>query len=188
MSQKHEAPAPQPVPTNPVPQPNAAEFKVSASDAQGHGVPIQFRVPPGMDRQISEIISSKYFPYSTKGDLLRHALKSHLELLVSISPVRSFVQQIDAINTIVTEDQYQSDFLKSIDKLATVVLDHQRAGREQQAISLIRRVKSQVETMPDDAVYRELYLKELEARWGALLRTSTGSFGVMEEGDDDGSD
>lgn len=180
MSQK-PVPQQQSIPTNPVPQPNAADFKVSASDAQGHGVPIQFRVPPGMDRQISEIISSKYFPYSTKGDLLRHALKSHLELLVSISPVRSFVQQIDAINTIVVEDEYQSSFLKSIDKLAIVVLDHQRAGREQQALSLIRRVRSQVETMPEDSVYRDLYLKELEARWGPMLRTSIGGFGVMEE-------
>ncbi len=134
-----------------------------------------------MMRQVDEIVTSRWFPYRTKSDLLRHALKAHLEMLVSISPVQSFVQQIAAVNIIMAEDQYQSDFLKSIDKLADVVLGHQRAGREQQAISLIRRVRSEVETMPDDSVYRGLYLKELDARWGPMMRTSIGGFGVMED-------
>jgi len=176
-------PSPQVQPAGILPQPDAADFRVSASDAQGHGEHIQFKVPPGMMRQVDEIVTSRWFPYPTKSDLLRHALKVHLEWLVSISPVQSFIQQIDAVNTIMVEEEYQASFLKSVDKLQTIVIDHQRTGREEQAISLIRRVKSQVENMPEDAVYRKLYLHEIEVRWGSLMRTSTGSFGVMEDGD-----
>ena len=177
-------PQPQSAPAGVLPQPNAADFQVSDTDAQGHGEHIQFKVPPGMMRQVDEIVTSRWFPYRTKSDLLRHALKAHLEMLVSIAPVKSFVQQLAVVNTIMVEDAYQVDFLKSIDKLAALVLEHQRASREEQAISLIRRVKSEVETMPEDSVYRGLFLKELEARWGPMMRTNTGRFGVMEEGDD----
>lgn len=98
-----------------------------------------------------------------------------------MAPVRSFVQAIAAVNVIVVEEEDNVAFLKSVEKLAGIVVDHTRAGRKAQALSLVTKVKSQVENMPPDSPWRGVYLEEIEARWGDLLRaaSATGGFGVM---------
>ncbi len=126
---------------------------------------------------MSEIVNSMHFGYRSDGDFMRHAVKEHFDWLVSIAPIKSFMQQIEAVNAIVVEEEIQLDFLKSMEKFAQVVLEHMHKGREDMAVSLIRRVKATVDTMPDDSDYKRLYLKDIEARWGALLRTSTAAVG-----------
>ncbi len=118
-----------------------------------------------------------HFGYRTDGDFYRHAVMEHFDWLISIAPIKSFLQQIRAVNAIVVEEENQLTFLKSMEKFAQVVLDHMHNGREDMAVSLIRRVKATVDTMPDDSDYKGLYLKDIEARWGALIRTSTAAIG-----------
>jgi hypothetical protein len=61
-------------------------FIVPSQDREGRSYPVTFNVPPFLYREIEEILYSRKFPFSTRGDVLRWALFWGLARLEEYKP------------------------------------------------------------------------------------------------------
>ncbi len=148
---------------------NPADFRVPASDTQGHSERYWARVQPMMARQVSVVLQSRMFPYRSQGDIWRHALHRHLKWLETLAPLPSIMKQVDAMLEVLREDEFGADFQDVLSKLNGQVNQHIGKGRFVQARELIAKVRARVDEMPDDSHWKAVYLEEIEERFGAYL-------------------
>lgn len=148
---------------------NPEDFRVPANDTHGHSEREWFRVQPGHDRQIDTIVGSRAFPYRSKGDLIRHAVVRHLDWLETLAPIPSVTRQVDAIIQIVREEEFHADFNEVFELLSERVGRYLAQGNVDQARSLVSRVHADIDRMPH-GVWRDQYLREINARWGNLFQ------------------
>jgi hypothetical protein len=144
------------------------EFIIPASDTRGHSTRIWNRIDPGTDRQISIIVNSKSFPYRSKGDLVRHAIHRHLHWLHDQAPFKSIMGQIDAIIELVREEEFNSEFVTTIEKLTEQAARYVTLSQLPRAKSLVMRVMDKIKGMPDGA-WKDQYMNEIETRFSHLL-------------------
>ena len=148
---------------------NPKEFRVPATDTKGHNVRVWFRAQPGHAHQMETIVQSKKFPYRTKGDLLRHALLRHLRWLESQEALPSVTAAVDSILDIMRDEEFASEFQLVWAKLSERIAMHLGNGSAGEARRLLLEVKRHIVAMPD-CYWRDAYLKELETRYGYLLK------------------
>jgi len=129
-----------------------------------------------MDRQLETVVSSKWFPYRSKGDVVRHALTRHFEWLETLAPIPSVTRQVDAIVELVRDEEYNTDFQEVFERLAGQVSRHLASGRNDLALTLVRRVVDQIEHMPEDSSWRDVYMEEVERRFAHMLAGGKASF------------
>jgi len=144
------------------------EFRVPANDTNGHSERAWFRIQPGHDRQLDTIAGSSAFPYRSKGDIIRHAVRRHLDWLETLAPVPSVTAQVDAIIEIVREEEFNEDFRQVFDRLSERIGSYVGVGQVDRAKSLVSRVMNQIESMPDGG-WRDQYMSELNSRFGYLM-------------------
>jgi hypothetical protein len=156
------------------------EFYVPASDGKGHSERIWARIQPGYDRQMSVILNSKWFPYRSKGDIIRHALARHLSYLETLAPVPSITTQVDAISEIVREDEFNKEFEDIIKKLQDTVGYYLAQGQTGRAGSLVSRVLHRVELMPESD-WKDMYLKAITDRFGNLVSSNPVSLRSLND-------
>ena len=160
------------------------QFRVPASDAQGHSERCWFRLQPGHDRQLDRILGSKLFPYRAKGDIIRHALARHLDWIETQEPVPSVTAQVDAILELVREEEFNEDFRTVFDRLGERVGSYVSVGQIDRARSLVSRVLSNIDLMPDNS-WRDQYISELHSRFGYLLSGNLDSVADLIAGVDE---
>lgn len=155
------------------PETDHSTFRIPASDTHGHSERLWFRAQPGHAQAISAIIQGKRFPYRTKGDLCRHALARHLKYLQSLAdlPIKSTLQQTDAIIELLIDEEKTQEFMGVFDKLGERVASHLGNGGEGEARRLITNVQRIVDDMPD-GYWRTKYEHELTQRYGHLLNAA----------------
>lgn len=144
------------------------EFVVPASDSQGHSGRLTMRMAPGYLRELDLIMSARVFPYGSRGDIMRHALKRHLRFLRSMAPFPSVQAQVFAIEEIVREEEFYQQFASIFDSLNSAVSRAISQGEAKRATSLVARVKSKINDMPEGP-WRDKYQKELESRFGHII-------------------
>ena len=144
------------------------DFRVPANDTLGHSERAWFRIQPGHDRQLDTVATSKLFPYRSKGDIIRHAVKRHLDWLETLAPVPSVTAQVDAVLEIMREEEYNEDFKEVFERMGERIGRYMGNGQVDQARSLVSRVQSTIDRMPEGG-WRDQYLAELNSRWGNLF-------------------
>jgi len=77
--------------------PDYTSFIIPSKDANGNTERLQCRITPSMARQMSIILASKFFPYRTQSDIIRHALNHLFHYLDELEPVPSITAQLDII-------------------------------------------------------------------------------------------
>ena len=150
--------------------PGSREFINPAADSKGHSEVLGFRVPPGQAVQIQAIISSRWFPYRTESDLLRHALVRHLKWLEGQAPIKSMSAQFEVISLLYSEQLYQAEFEKVFRELDVFVGKYLVANQVDRARSLVAQVSGLIDDMPDGA-WRDQFRAEV-SRFGYLLTPS----------------
>lgn len=150
------------------PKYDPADFIVPASDTKGHSERVWARLPPAMDRGLDIVVSSKHWPFRTKGDVIRWAVQRGLRTLESMEPIGSVTAQIDAVATILREDAFQQEFKQIFEALGRTVNQHLADGAQKEAARIVANVKSKLEKMPE-CYWKEKYLGELSHRYGYLL-------------------
>jgi len=145
-----------------------AEFRVAASDTKGHSERCQFRAQPGHVNQVTAILASRLFPFRTKGDLYRFALKRALRYLGDLEPIPSVTKEVDAILEIMRTEEFRKDLANVIERLATNVSDLIGRNAEPEARRLILKIKRHISMMPD-GFWRDRYVTEINDRFGYLL-------------------
>ena len=146
------------------------EYRIPASDTKGHSARHWFRSMPQMARQVEQIVSSRKFPYRTKGDLLRHALHRHVLWLAEQTKVSSVDAQVETIIELMRDEEMNSDFLLVFDKLAERISSHLSSGSQGEACRLIRIVQDNIKQMPD-GYWRDRYTEQVKVKFGHLIES-----------------
>lgn len=146
------------------------EFRVSASDTQGHSARHWFRTIPQMAVQVEHVIAGKKFPYRNKGDMLRHALHRHINWLATQESFKSVMGQVDAILEVMRDDEMSSDFVMVFEKLSERISSHLSSGANGEATRLLRMVQDTIGGMPD-GYWRDRYQAQMEMKFGHLIKS-----------------
>lgn len=144
------------------------EFSVPASDNKGHSERMWLRIQSGHDRQMAAVLNSKFFPYRSKGDVVRHALHRHLLWLETLAPVPSVSGQVDAILEIMREEEFHKDFQDIMSRLQEQVGYYLARGQVGRARSLVSRILDRVDRMPDSD-WKDTYRKEILDQYSNLV-------------------
>ena len=157
------------------------EFRITASDTNGHSARHWFRTIPQMARQIEQVIAGKKFPYRTKGDLLRHALHRHISWLATQDKVLSVSGQVDAIVELMRDEEMAADFTTVFDKLSERISSHLSSGANGEATRLVRMVQDHIKSMPD-GYWRDRYQRQMKERYGHLIdQQGKASLGSIDD-------
>ena len=151
-------------------EPKPEDFRVPASDTHGHATGMTFRIQPGHERQLRSASNSGLFPYRTIGDVLRHAVKRHLDWLDTLSPVPSVTKEVDNILEIIREDEFRADYKHVLEALGRNIAQSLVAGEVDRARAMIIRIRSGVENMPE-GYWRDKYMGEINNKYGYLLNS-----------------
>ena len=144
------------------------DWRVPASDQKGHSERLWFRCQPSLAAMCDQVVASRKFPYRTKGDLLRHALNSHLKWLQTQGASCSVAGQVDTVMEVLRDEEYHADFLAVFDKLSERVAAHLAVGAQEEAARLIKVVQKHVASMPE-GYWRDRYERTLRERHGQFL-------------------
>ena len=144
------------------------EYIVPASDGKGHSDRVWLRIQSGHDRQMSMVLNSKFFPYRSKGDLIRHAIVRHLRWLEDQNPVSSVTAQVDSILEMMREEEFNAEFKEVISRLEEQVSHYLASSQVGRAKSLVARVLSKVEMMPDSE-WKDQYKKQITDKYSSLV-------------------
>lgn len=150
----------------------AEDFRVPASDVHGHSERMWFRLQPGHNRQMGILLQSRWFPYRSTGDLIRHAVQRHLQFLEGLAPVASVTKQVDAILELVRDEEFNDDFKEVFNRLGERVGGYIASGNIDRARSMTARIAQMIEDMPD-GTWKDQYQRDIGQKFGYLLRGET---------------
>ena len=160
------------------------EFIIPAQDSKGHSERIYYRIPPGMMRDLKIILASKKFPFRTVGDIGRLATKMIIELLTGLEAIPSVNRQVDAIASIVRDEEFQQEFIGIYEQAGRVINRYISQGEESQARKMLVAIRDQIRAMPK-GYWRKKYWNELNAKYGHLMKDKgVGLEHGMEEDED----
>lgn len=149
------------------------EFRIPSKNLHNHHERCQFYTQPEHLNQVSVVLSSKIFPYRTRGDLIRHALIRHLRYLHDTAarlkkPIPSVMSAVDAIIEVMKEEEFRVELEQVVNRLAQLVSGMLSRGAEVEARKLVMKIKRFVRQMPD-GYWRTRYVTEIDERFGYLL-------------------
>lgn len=148
------------------------EFRVPATDTKGHSCRQYFSCSPATERMVLEIVQSKKLPFKSKGDLFRWTLIYGLRYLKDECPETTTVWgQVEAILSIMVDDEFQRDFTFVFQKMDMNISTHIQSGDMGEAVRLIKTVRQHIEKMPD-GFWKTKYLKQLEVQYGETLKNA----------------
>jgi len=157
-----------------------ADFRVASRDTNGHQEIVHYRTQPSIVAQISKLVMSHRFPFRSPSEFHRLADILLLKVLDAMYPgIPSVLATVDAINSIIQEDEYYQDFVSIFEKLNKRVVEHIGRGATGEAVRLIVRVKDKLKTMPE-GYWKDHYLREISSRWDGLV-TSQGTVNLSKE-------
>lgn len=145
-----------------------AQFHVSPTDAKGVSYRLTFRVPPDMEKGIDQVLASKRFPFTTRGDVLRWGTQQALKLLEKMEPVVSVSKKVEILSTMLQEEASHSEFMATFNHLQEAVERYMGDSAPEQATRVVAMAKHQFESMPP-GYWRDRYLEELNKRFGHLI-------------------
>ncbi len=157
-------------------------FIVPATDHNGHHQRFWGTYTPQMARQVSNVVDAKIFPYRSKGDMMRHAVKRHLDWLEGIAdrPFPSVMKQVDAILEVMVQEQMAADFESVFDKMQARVADFMSRGEADMAAEMVNRIHGHISQMPEGS-WKKRYLEKLKASYGHLV-TAPVPLNFLQEG------
>lgn len=100
---------------------------------------------------------------------MRHAVQRHLQWLETLHPLPSVTKQIDAIITLVREEEFQSEYQQLFDAISPRISDLLSEGQVEQARTLINRISTLMDQMPA-GYWKNRHQSELRRRYGYLLQ------------------
>ncbi len=145
------------------------DFIIAARDGKGEGAKIWARCQVGHERQIGITVASRKFPFRTPGDLIRWCVHVGLKELLSLEPgIKSVMQQVDAINIMIADEEYNLDFQATIHSMQSVIQRHLAQGADAEARRVVTQFRAMIQEMPD-GYWKKKYLTEINASYGHLL-------------------
>lgn len=151
------------------PEADPTEFRVAATDDKGHSFRGFFYMQPGLHEQVSAIHRSKRFPFRKEGDIYRYAVyKTVRQLLTMKTGIRSVMGQVDLMNELMREDEYQHDFQSFVEFLSKRMAAYEMEGAKDQAKRLLISTLRHIADMPE-GYWKDKYDKTVRGKFGTYL-------------------
>ena len=157
-------------------------FVIPARDEKGIGVPVNFHIPPYLERQIEIVVASRRFPYLRAADFIRHACVRHLAWLISIrlSIPRHMTSSMATVLDAFRDEEFNSQVELAFSHMARLVTGHINRGDKIEAIRLYVRIRSRIqETAP--CGWRDRFLRELDKKYAHLMAVERRPMELVEE-------
>lgn len=158
----------------------AGDFHIPASDTKGHSERLYVRVSPKLADQLDSIFNTRMFPYKSKGHLLRHAIYRHINYLETLAPFPSNMKQIEAIDEILREEEFHSQFEEIYRRMESQISVYIRTGDIDHAKSLVERVRTRIKGMPEGD-WKKKYMRSLKEQFSHLLSQEPASLTNFDE-------
>lgn len=152
-----------------LPNIDASEFRVAASDMQGHSTRKSIRMAPMMANFISVLLADKRFPYRTEGELMRHAVARHIKYLEKLGDVPSVSAQLDAMNAVLEREQQNAFWMETFNRVGPRITEYINTGDYAEARRLFKELQAHVNRMPD-GYWKTRSMKMLWDQHGWVMR------------------
>lgn len=164
--------------------PQERDFVLPASDAKGHSVRVQVRVPPTIAQAMQNIFQSRKFPYRDLSQIYRHALQEHLKWLSEMGDIKTHLAQVDAMKDLIFNEEAGMEFKNYFSRLDHVVRNHIAEKSDGEAVRVLLDAHRYIKGMPE-GYWRNKYLKKLFHDYDDILKTATvANMGVWSEEED----
>jgi hypothetical protein len=145
------------------------DFICAPADSRGVSYRLTFRVMPDIEKGIDQIVASNRFPFTTRGDVLRWAIREGLRALGNMEPVTSVTKRIDMVSAVLAEETAHAEFMHVFDSLQESINKYLADQAPDQAMRVLSLAKHHFEMMPEGH-WRSRYLAELEKVFGHLMK------------------
>jgi len=147
------------------------DFYVPAKDERGHADTFTFKLDPRYSAQISKMVQHPALPYESNSDLIRHAIKNHLEWLdrvVENPPVSSY-SIIRATEFMQAELHIQGNLSKMLESSSETMKMLADDGKWDVVLDNIVRIRGLLKAFPDNSNRRQV-----EKKLGPMLEHYEG--------------
>ncbi len=148
------------------------DYVIPANDHHGHSVRKQFRCTPSMSNEISKIIQSRKWPWSTEGDMMRWAVWEAVkkcermeEIPNSMYAVANNMIEVSRMALMVVT------FKQSLDEVEKTVRELMNLGMDTEALKHLSELKDQAAKV-SEPMWREKYMEEFQRRFGHLWKAA----------------
>lgn len=105
------------------------EFWVPAHDSKGHTERIQIRLQPELAGRVQKILACKIWPYENTQEIVRHAIKRHMDWLEHEQPkCGNLMAQINAMNLQLYEEEQHQVMQATYDRMRKTFAENDRIG------------------------------------------------------------
>ena len=146
-----------------------SDFVIPVSDKNGHNGTEGFKCQYAYSRRIDVILATKKFPYSTRSDVLRHALHRHLDWLSEIEPEIPNMASLELVNDIIKAAAAEREFTSSFEGLCKEVQSMQNKGATEEAQRMVKNALRQAKQM-NPSYWTGWYIQQIEEKFAALLK------------------
>jgi hypothetical protein len=158
-----------------------AKFIVPASDSKGHSARKTFRLSLSHDREISNVVSSRLFPFLDDSDVLRWCVSYGLEALNTMQAIPySVFGQAEAAMEVAREILYHKQYEQMFTVMDEAMEKVRQQGGMQEIRRLYARVQSAFEKMPE-GYWRTHYLSTLRRKYLHLIDPAANRKRLEEE-------
>lgn len=164
-----------------------ADFLIPAKDAKGESTRIYCRVQPAHDRQVDALFYSRRWPFKTPSDIIRWCIHTGLKRLEAMEDVPSVTQQVEAMNVLLRDQEFNLEFQHFLQQSHTLVQRHITEGAHAEARRLVSELRRRIDAMPDGH-WKRKYQATLKANFAHLLsakKAPTPALGAFNDHTDD---
>lgn len=162
------------------------EFSIPASDDKGHSEKLWVKLPPEYAHEITAIVHSPLFPWTTPAALIRWCIHHGLKFLFSLKVEHpNHFAMIEANNRIVQRYELASAFGRSIERASEQVNTLIAQGAKAEAARMINELRASAKKMPP-GFWRDKYIGDIETRFGYLISNLSKPASLVPREEDDG--
>lgn len=147
------------------------EFYVPATDGRGHHATITLRVPPGLVRQIEEILATHKFPaYKTISDFARHAILRHVYCCRRWEPgmQMTYLGGLALLQRTAADDLYMAETERMFVDIEGRVKYHLSNGELGEAVKLLAVGRAHLVRVPE-CYWKRRTGERFKAEFGYLM-------------------
>ena len=147
------------------------DFRIRSRDENGHYEKIQTSVPPELHTELVSLATSGAFDFDGIGGFVRWAIVHGIEQLAAYKP--KYPSQIAIVRAISLENarsEVRREFKKQLEGTAKEAFELAAAGLTSEAAKHVQRVLHLIRKMDPEDKWRAVYEKEVQTRFGHLLK------------------
>ena len=152
-------------------------FFTPGRDAGGASERIFVRVTPRMRDWLASYTNDKRFPFKGLNHLARWCIEQGLRKLDRIRPTPTLTTQIAAMQNVLYEEEIAAAFAQVFAQAEARISHYLQDGAKGEACRVVASLRHEIDGIPD-GYWKGKYKREIQTRWGDLLKGSGVEFGT----------